>query len=227
MNRARRTAVAVVAAAALPLGLAACSSDDDSDDRSESSESSESSDNGDNGTDESGDTDEAPSEEDTSGDMAAEPFGPACAAVPPDGAGSFDGMAQDPVATAAGNNPELSTLVSAVEAAGLGDTLNSTENLTVFAPVNAAFAEIPEEDLDGLLADPDALGGVLTYHVVGERLAPEDLARSSFETLQGGTVTVSGEGESWQVDDASVVCGNVQTANATVYLIDGVLMPQG
>ncbi|UED88701.1 fasciclin domain-containing protein [Streptomyces profundus] len=224
MNRARRTAVAVVAAAALPLSLAACSSDDDSDDQNESSESSGSDDGA---ADEDGGTDEAPPEEDASGDMAAEPFGPACAAVPSDGAGSFDGMAQDPVATAASNNPELSTLVSAVEAAGLGDTLNSTENLTVFAPVNAAFAEIPEEDLNGLLADPDALGGVLTYHVVGERLAPEDLTQGSFETLQGETVTVSGEGESWQVNEASVVCGNVQTANATVYLIDGVLMPQG
>ncbi|GAA3887336.1 fasciclin domain-containing protein [Streptomyces sedi] len=222
VNRVRRTAVALVAVAALPMGLAACSSDDDSD-QNESSEENAPEEETDGGAEDGADDG---MEEDASGDMAAEPFGPACAAVPEDGAGSFDGMAQDPVATAASNSPELSTLVSAVEAAGLGDTLNTTENLTVFAPVNDAFAGIPQEDLDALLADEAALTDVLTYHVVPERLAPEDLTEGDVETLQGGTVAVSGEGESWQINDASVVCGNVQTANATVYLIDGVLMPQ-
>ncbi|SOD64001.1 Uncaracterized surface protein containing fasciclin (FAS1) repeats [Streptomyces zhaozhouensis] len=227
VNRVRRTAVALVAVAALPMGLAACSSDDDSD-QNESSEESAPEEESEGGAEDGVDdgTDEDGGMEDGSGDMAAEPFGPACSAVPEDGAGSFDGMAQDPVATAAGNNPELSTLVSAVEAAGLGDTLNTTEDLTVFAPVNDAFAGIAQEDLDALLADEAALTDVLTYHVVPQRLAPEDLTEGDVETLQGGTVAVSDEGESWQVNDASVVCGNVQTANATVYLIDGVLMPQ-
>ena len=74
--------------------------------------------------------------------MSTEPFGAACSAVPKTGSGSFDGMSQDPVATAASNNPLLSTLVTAVKKAGLVDTLNSAEDITVFAPTNDAFAKI-------------------------------------------------------------------------------------
>ena len=84
------------------------------------------------------------------------PFGPACSAVPKDGAGSFDGMAKDPVATAASNNPALSTLVTAVKQAGLVDTLNNAKDITVFAPTNDAFAKIPKADLDKVLADKAA-----------------------------------------------------------------------
>lgn len=157
-----------------------------------------------------------------------EPFGPACADVPDDGAGSFDGMAEDPVATAASNNPALSTLVEAVTQADLGDTLNGAEDITVFAPANAAFEEVPEEDLNALLEDKDQLTDVLTYHVVEGRHAPADLEEGSFTSLQGGKVETSGSGEEYTVNgDANVVCGNVQTSNATVYIIDGVLMPQG
>ncbi|MFB4195773.1 fasciclin domain-containing protein [Streptomyces carpaticus] len=139
---------------------------------------------------------------------------------------SVEGLALDPVATAASNNEALTTLVGAVDAAGLVDTLNDARDITVFAPVDDAFAAIPEEDLNAVLADEELLTGVLTYHVMGERIAPEQLADGTFETLQGGTVTTAGSGESFTVnDEAAVVCGNVQTANATVYLIDTVLMP--
>lgn len=167
--------------------------------------------------------------EEMTDDAAAmdEPFGPACASVPATGAGSFDGMSQDPVATAASNNPELSTLVELVTLANLGDTLNSAENITVFAPANAAFEALPPETVEAVQADPEGLlTTVLTYHVVPERLAPEDLA-GTHTTLQGAELTVEGSGEDFTVgaDGASVVCGNVQTANATVYIIDGVLMP--
>ena len=84
---------------------------------------------------------------------ARRPSAPAAARSPPTGAGSFNGMVQDPVATAASNNPLLQTLVAAVGAVdGLGDTLNSQpRRLTVFAPAEGAFAEIPPEDLKGLL----------------------------------------------------------------------------
>ena len=88
--------------------------------------------------------------------MATTPSGPACGAVPADGEGSFAGMADDPAATAASNNPELSTLVTAVGAAGLVDTLNGPGPFTIFAPVNAAFEMIPAADLDAVLADTDA-----------------------------------------------------------------------
>ena len=155
-----------------------------------------------------------------------EQFGDGCAAVPADGEGSFSGMADDPVATAASNNPVLSTLVTAVTAANLGDTLNSAEAITVFAPTNDAFEALDPATLDAALADPTGLlTTVLTYHVVGGRLSPDQLA-GTHETLQGGTIEVEGSGESFTVNgDASVICGNVQTANATVYIIDGVLLP--
>ncbi|MDP9843103.1 putative surface protein with fasciclin (FAS1) repeats [Streptosporangium lutulentum] len=154
------------------------------------------------------------------------PFGAACSAVPVSGEGSFTGMADDPVATAASNNPVLSTLVAAVTKAGLVDTLNSAEDITVFAPTDDAFAKIPKETLDKVLADKKMLTSILTYHVVSGRKTPTDLENGSFTTLQGGKVTTSGSGEDYKADDATVVCGNVSTRNATVYLVDTVLMPK-
>ena len=158
-------------------------------------------------------------------DMAA-PEGDGCAAVPESGDGSFEGMAQDPVATAASNNPALSTLVAAVTAADLGDTLNTGGPFTVFAPTNDAFAKIPEADLERRAGGQGALTAILTYHVVPERIEPADLG-GTYTTVNGAELTVVRRcplvrGRS---DGATVVCSGVQTANATVYLIDSVLMP--
>jgi len=159
--------------------------------------------------------------------MMDEPFGVACAGVPASGSGSFQGMALDPVATAASNNEALSTLVTAVGAAGLGETLNTTDDLTVFAPTNDAFTALDPATLDAAMADPKGLlTTVLTYHVVPGRLSPDQLA-GTHETLQGGTIEIAGSGEDFTVNGtAKVVCGNVQTKNATVYIIDGVLLPK-
>ncbi|WP_155371250.1 fasciclin domain-containing protein [Catellatospora vulcania] len=160
--------------------------------------------------------------------MAAEEFGPGCAAVPkdPNNPGSFEAMAQQPVATAASGNPLLSTLVTAVKQAGLVDTLNNAEAVTVFAPTNDAFAKIPKADLDKVLADKELLTKILTYHVVAGKTAPEQLA-GTHKTLEGQDLTVSGSGADFKVNDsAKVVCGNVQTRNGTVYIVDTVLMPQ-
>ncbi len=213
-GRTSRFALAAAATAALSLSLVACGSDGDSDasNPAESSPSAEQ-------------TSATP--EETSASAMTEPFGPGCASVPKDGSGSFDGMAKDPVATAASNNPALSTLVTAVKKAGLVDTLNSAENITVFAPTNDAFAKVPKADLDALLADKEMLTKVLTYHVVGQRLtAPADLEKGSYDTLAKAKLTTAGSGEDFKVNDsASVVCGNVQTSNANVHLIDTVLMP--
>jgi uncharacterized surface protein with fasciclin (FAS1) repeats len=153
-------------------------------------------------------------------------FGSACSAVPTTGMGSFAGMAQDTVATAASHNPVLTTLVTAVTAAGLGDTLNSSKGITVFAPTNDAFAAMDQATLKSALADPKGLlTTVLTYHVIGEQLSPDKLA-GTHKSLQGGDVTVTGSGQSFTVNGkAMVVCGNVHTANATVYIIDQVLLP--
>jgi uncharacterized surface protein with fasciclin (FAS1) repeats len=159
--------------------------------------------------------------------MADGEFGAGCAAVPtdPNNPASFEAMAKVPVATAAAGNPLLSTLVTAVGAADLGDSLNSAQDITVFAPTNDAFAKIPKADLDAVLADKEQLTNILTYHVVPGKLTPETLA-GTHTTLQGDTLTVTGSGTEFKVNDtAMVVCGNVQTANGTVYIIDGVLMP--
>ena len=154
-------------------------------------------------------------------------FGPACSSVPKTGAGSFTGMSTAPVATAASANPVLSTLVAAVKAAGLVDTLNSAKNITVFAPDNAAFAKIPAATLKSVLANKAELTKILTYHVVGSRVTPAELASGkALKTLEGGTLTGDNMSGSYTVNGVPVVCGNVQTANATVYIISSVLMPK-
>lgn len=161
-----------------------------------------------------------------SGATAAKDFGPGCASVPKSGAGSFTGMATAPVATAASANPVLSTLVTAVKKAGLVDTLNSAANITVFAPDNAAFGKLPKATLDKVLADKQELTKILTYHVASGRQTPSQLASGmSIKTLEGGTVTGAMMNGTYSVNKADVVCGNVQTANATVYIINTVLMP--
>ncbi|MFF0384356.1 fasciclin domain-containing protein [Streptomyces sp. NPDC004286] len=211
--RIRRTAGLVSAAVMLPLALSACSgSDSDSDSAKSDSKASASA--------------SAPAASEGMSSMD-QPFGPACSSVPKDGAGSFDGMAKDPVATAASNNPALSTLVTAVKKAGLVDTLNNAQNITVFAPTNDAFNKIPKATLDKVLNDKAQLTKILTYHVVGQKLAPKDLEKGSFDTLEKSKVMTSGMGESYTVNGSSkVVCGNVKTANANVYIVDTVLMPK-
>jgi uncharacterized surface protein with fasciclin (FAS1) repeats len=159
---------------------------------------------------------------------AKQNFGPGCAAVPASGSGSFDGMAKDPAATAASNNPVLSTLVAAVKAAGLVDTLNSAGPFTIFAPSNDAFAKIDKVALDKLLADPKGdLTKILTLHVVaGQKLDADGLVKAgSVKTVNGADVKVTKVGDTYMVNGAKVICGNVQTANATVMIIDTVLLP--
>ena len=177
---------------------------------------------------------EEPMEEESMDDMAdpaANLVGPGCAdyaEAVPDGEGSVEGMAQDPVAVAASNNPLLKTLVAAVSGqlnprVDLVDTLNGDE-FTVFAPVDDAFAKLPEETVNTLKKDDALLTSILTYHVVPGQIAPSDIVGSQ-TTVQGEAVEVTGSGDELKVNDANVICGGVQTANATVYLIDGVLTP--
>ena len=167
----------------------------------------------------------------TDGDDAAmmEPSGPLCSAVPADGEGSFAGMTDDPAATAASNNPELSTLVTAVTEAGLVDTLNSDGPFTIFAPTNDAFAAIPPADLDAVLADKELLTSILTLHVVaGEQLSSADLAEmDSVTTVNGADISLEVEADGGLLvnGQATVGCADIQTANATVHIIDAVLMP--
>ncbi len=213
-----RIAAVSLTAAGLALGAAACSSNGSSSTAASAPSSSASS--------------MAPSSSASSAAagsgasaMTAD-FGPACSAVPKSGAGSFTGMSTAPVATAASANPVLSTLVTAVKQAGLVDTLNSAKGITVFAPENSAFAKIPAATLGKVLANKAELTQILTYHVAAGRITPAELASgTSVKTLEGATVKPAMSGGTYTVNGAKVVCGNVQTANATVYIIDTVLMP--
>ncbi len=178
---------------------------------------------------------EAPSEEPTesesaaAGGAAADTFGEACSAVPTSGPGSFDGMVQDPVGTAASNNPLLGTLVTAATEADLVGTLNDAEALTVFAPTDDAFAAVPPADLKAVLADKALLTQILTHHVIGEQLGPDEIAGTQ-DTLNNDTLKIKGNAEEGVTVEnaggpATVLCGNIPTANATVYVIDTLLMP--
>jgi uncharacterized surface protein with fasciclin (FAS1) repeats len=160
---------------------------------------------------------------------AAAPFGTACSDVPSSGAGSFEAMMTAPVATAAAANPLLTSLSADLEEAQLTDTLNGAEGLTIFAPTNEAFDAAAQADpaaMEAMMADPTgAFAQLLTYHVVEGQIAPADLA-GEHTTLQGQTLTVEGSGESFTVNgEAMVVCGDVHTDNATVYIVDMVLHP--
>ncbi|KUH69618.1 cell surface protein [Mycolicibacterium novocastrense] len=161
----------------------------------------------------------------------AEMVGPGCTAYAqqvPAGPGSVMGMAQDPVAVAASNNPLLTTLTKAVSGqlnpqVNLVDTLNGGQ-FTVFAPTDDAFAKLDPATIETLKTDAPLLTSILTYHVVPGQAGPAQVV-GTHKTVQGADVTVTGHGNDLKVNDASVVCGGVQTANATVYLIDSVLLP--
>jgi uncharacterized surface protein with fasciclin (FAS1) repeats len=161
----------------------------------------------------------------------AELIGPGCsgyAAQVPTGPGSVTGMAQDPVAVAASNNPLLKTLTAALSGqlnpdVNLVDTLNGGQ-FTVFAPTDSAFAKIDSATIEKLKTDAPLLTKILTYHVVPGQASPAQVIGAK-KTVQGASVAVTGGGGDLKVNNASVVCGGVQTANATVYMIDTVLMP--
>lgn len=213
----RRSGGIAAVALSLSMGLAACSSSDSDTTASDTTASS---------------ADSTPTEA-ASSDAAegatgagADTFGPGCSAIPTTGKGSFDGMVTDPVATAASNNPLLSTLVTAVSEAGLVETLNGLPAATVFAPTNDAFAAIPEDQLNSILADKALLTKILTHHVLGEQLDPTAVVGEQ-TTVNKDTLTIAGDTSGMTVADdavtANVLCGNIPTANATVYVIDQVM----
>lgn len=217
MRSLRKTTLAVAAVAALSL-TAACGSDDTTNDDAAAPETS------------------APADNETTDEMdpAANLVGPACAdyaEANATGDASIEGMSQAPVADAASANPLLTTLVAAVSGqlnpdVNLVDTLNGGE-FTVFAPVDDAFAALDPAVVEtlGTPEGAETLETVLTYHVVPGQIAPADIEGTTQTTVQGGDVEITGSGDNLQVNGANVLCGGVMTANATVYLIDTVLMP--
>jgi uncharacterized surface protein with fasciclin (FAS1) repeats len=152
------------------------------------------------------------------------------AALHSDGPASVAGMSQDPVAVAASNNPELTTLTAAISGqlnpqVNLVDTLNNGQ-YTVFAPTDAAFNKLPAGTIDQLKTNANMLKSILTYHVVPGQLSPAQVD-GSHNTVQGAAVNVTGSGNGLKVNNAGLVCGGVPTANAQVYMVDTVLMPPG
>jgi uncharacterized surface protein with fasciclin (FAS1) repeats len=199
---------------ALTVGLTACSSDDGAQGAARTRSTS------------------APSSSAAPTSTAAsdQPFGPGCGQIPAD---SFAAMATAPVGTAAASNPILTTLGQAATNANLVGSLDSQKEITVLAPADAAFQAVPADTLHSVLADVPRLTSILTHHVIQGRLAPDRLAGAQ-TTLNNDTVTIEGSGENFTISGdqtltgqpATVICGNVQTANATVYVIDQVLKPQ-
>ncbi|WP_246074981.1 fasciclin domain-containing protein [Nonomuraea terrae] len=168
----------------------------------------------------------SPSPEDTSTPESptttASPIGPGCASIED----SLSNIADQPVGTALSQVPELSMLSQAVKKAGLENKLNSAQDITVFAPSNEAFEAIPPDARDKVMADKQALTKVLSYHVVEGKKAPADLEGATLKNMLGGELTVKGSGEDLTINNAKMVCGDVPTSNATVYIVDKVLMPQ-
>ena len=152
-------------------------------------------------------------------------FGSDCGMVPATGMGSLHGMSMDPVVTAASHNPLLTTLAADIKTAGLTSDLNTMHAITVFAPANTAFASLPASEMT-MMHSTAELAKILKYHVVDGRVTTADLAAGkALTTLEGDTLKPSKMGAVYEVNNADVICGNIQTANATVYIINKVLVP--
>jgi len=132
---------------------------------------------------------------------------------------------QDIVDVAAANG-SFNTLVTAVKAAGLVDTLKGPGPFTVFAPTDAAFAKIPDSDLKKLLADKAGLTRVLTYHVVPGKVMAADVKPGMVKTVEGQDLNITVKDGVVMVNDAKVVMTDVQASNGVIHVIDAVLLPK-
>jgi len=219
MNIYTRKSLAVIGIGAMSvLGAAACSSDDSGTSTETSAATTT--------------TTATETMESATAVPASGPVGPGCAdyvEANPTGPASVEELSTQTVTEAAGNVPVLTTLTAAVSGqlnpdVNLVETLDGGE-FTVFAPVDAAFAMLDPATVETLKTDSALLTDILTYHVVPGEIAPADIAGTQ-TTVQGETVEVAGSGDMWTVNGANVVCGGIETENATVYLIDAVLLPQ-
>jgi uncharacterized surface protein with fasciclin (FAS1) repeats len=148
-----------------------------------------------------------------------------CGMIPATGMGSMHGMEMDPVVTAASHNPLITTLAAEITKAGLTSTFDSASGITVFAPDNQAFKNLTAHDM-AMMAGQAELGRILKYHVVRGRITPEELASGmTLSTLEGSPLHTAKMGSTYEVNNAAITCGNLHTANATVYIINAVLMP--
>ncbi|HEX9624883.1 MAG TPA: fasciclin domain-containing protein [Streptosporangiaceae bacterium] len=166
-----------------------------------------------------------PSHSDSMTHPMARPFGASCEMVPATGMGSLHGMGMDPVVTAASHNPLLTKFAAEVKKAGLVTELDQAKAITVFAPENSAFSKLHGAAMS-MLDNAASLANVLKYHIVSGRLTPAELASGKeFKTLEGSTIKSAKMGAVYEVNAADIVCGNISTANATIYVINTVLEP--
>jgi uncharacterized surface protein with fasciclin (FAS1) repeats len=135
-------------------------------------------------------------------------------------------MSADTIVDVASGNSDFSTLVSAVQKAGLVETLSGDGPYTVFAPTNDAFAKIPADQLDAILADPEQLTAILTYHVLPSKVLSSDLQpQQSVATVQGKNVDISAANGGASINGCSIVETDVEASNGVVHVIDCVLTP--
>ncbi len=153
-------------------------------------------------------------------------FGSGCRILPRSGPGSKAALATAPVAAALGQSPGLSELAHAIRRVGLTRMLNAARALTVFAPDNAAFDALGAGNLQALLATRPDLVRVLKFYMLPGRVTPAELARRHvFTTVAGTKLYPARSGQSLGINNARVTCGNVQTSNATVYVVDRMIIP--
>jgi len=142
--------------------------------------------------------------------------------------GTDDGAAEEPgtIVDVAVGNEDFETLVAAVQAAGLAETLSGEGPFTVFAPTDAAFEALPEGLLDALLLEEnkDALTSILTYHVLGDEVTSDEVTAGDVETLEGSTIAITTDG-GVKVNDANVIATDVAASNGVIHVIDAVIVP--
>jgi len=153
-----------------------------------------------------------------------------CSSVPKSGTGSLSGMPTKPVVTAASNNPQLTDITHAVDLADVQAKIDAAKPITVFAPNNDAFTSLEKElgsaNVQKLESNTTNIRDVVEYHIVSGTVTPSDLASGkALTSWLGQPLHPSKVGSTYKINDADVVCGNLKTANATVYVINSVLEP--
>lgn len=161
----------------------------------------------------------------TSGAAATPPFGSGCPNLPDSGPGSLIDLGDRDWIDALAQVPALSQLSVTTSLSGLASSLQGVGEVTVFAPDDTAFRRIGAAEGRRLLTQPAAGVETLSYHVVPGRITPENLV-GTHRTLTGGSLQIAGSGQAFTVDGrAAITCGNLQTKNATIYIVDRVLQP--
>ncbi len=139
---------------------------------------------------------------------------------------SSSAMAAGTIVEVAASNGSFNTLVAAVKAAGLADTLSGTGPFTVFAPTDAAFAKLPAGTVDALLKDVPKLKAILTYHVVAGKVMAKDVKTGMVKTVNGQSINVVAGASGVTVNDAKVTAVDVAASNGVIHVIDTVLLPK-